>query len=141
MTDGTVEVMVMVEARSAQQSNHSINYSRRVRHGLGSPRGPIFRRRGSPFRKTLSKAASASALSDPDDDDDTTWPTLTTHGIPGEYPVGHVEHAADDSSVVAVVSPWVILSDFGSAFAMGAVGGTIWHGIKGARNSPRVSCS
>jgi mitochondrial import inner membrane translocase subunit TIM17 len=36
-------------------------------------------------------------------------------------------------------SPWVILSDFGSAFAMGAVGGTIWHGIKGARNSPRVS--
>lgn len=41
--------------------------------------------------------------------------------------------------LVAVVSPWVILSDFGSAFAMGAVGGTIWHGIKGARNSPRVS--
>ena len=36
------------------------------------------------------------------------------------------------------ISPWVILSDFGSAFAMGAVGGTIWHGIKGARNSPRV---
>lgn len=34
-------------------------------------------------------------------------------------------------------SPWVILSDFGGAFAMGAVGGTVWHGIKGARNSPR----
>ncbi|KAI5474938.1 mitochondrial import inner membrane translocase subunit TIM17 [Pseudohyphozyma bogoriensis] len=33
--------------------------------------------------------------------------------------------------------PWVILNDFGGAFAMGAVGGTIWHGIKGARNSPR----
>ena len=35
-------------------------------------------------------------------------------------------------------SPWVILSDFGGAFAMGAIGGGIWHGIKGARNSPRV---
>ena len=37
---------------------------------------------------------------------------------------------------INVQSPWVILSDFGSAFAMGAVGGTIWHGIKGFRNSP-----
>ena len=37
-------------------------------------------------------------------------------------------------------SPWVVLSDFGGAFSMGAVGGSIWHGIKGARNSPRV-CS
>ena len=35
-------------------------------------------------------------------------------------------------------SPWVVLSDFGAAFAMGAVGGGLWHGIKGARNSPRV---
>jgi hypothetical protein len=35
-------------------------------------------------------------------------------------------------------SPWVILNDFGGAFAMGAIGGGIWHGIKGARNSPRV---
>lgn len=33
--------------------------------------------------------------------------------------------------------PYVILNDFGGAFAMGALGGTIWHGIKGARNSPR----
>ncbi|EQL03698.1 mitochondrial inner membrane translocase subunit [Ophiocordyceps sinensis CO18] len=32
--------------------------------------------------------------------------------------------------------PWVILNDFGGAFAMGAVGGTVWHGIKGFRNSP-----
>ena len=37
------------------------------------------------------------------------------------------------------LSPWVILNDFGAAFSMGAVGGGIWHGIKGARNSPRVS--
>ena len=36
-------------------------------------------------------------------------------------------------------SPWVILNDFGGAFSMGAVGGGIWYGIKGARNSPRVS--
>lgn len=39
---------------------------------------------------------------------------------------------------VQIRSPWVILNDFGGAFAMGAVGGGIWHGIKGARNSPRV---
>lgn len=39
---------------------------------------------------------------------------------------------------VQIHSPWVILNDFGGAFAMGAVGGGIWHGIKGARNSPRV---
>ncbi|KAL2133494.1 hypothetical protein VTI74DRAFT_2259 [Chaetomium olivicolor] len=32
--------------------------------------------------------------------------------------------------------PWVILNDFGGAFCMGAVGGTIWHGVKGFRNSP-----
>ncbi|KAI0295844.1 hypothetical protein B0F90DRAFT_1669977 [Multifurca ochricompacta] len=38
---------------------------------------------------------------------------------------------------VTARSPWVILNDFGGAFAMGAVGGGIWHGIKGARNSPR----
>jgi import inner membrane translocase subunit TIM17 len=38
-------------------------------------------------------------------------------------------------------SPWVILNDFGGAFSMGAVGGGIWYGIKGARNSPRVRLS
>ncbi|KAG5366456.1 Mitochondrial import inner membrane translocase subunit TIM17 [Yarrowia sp. B02] len=32
--------------------------------------------------------------------------------------------------------PIVIVNDFGGAFAMGIVGGTIWHGIKGFRNSP-----
>ena len=42
---------------------------------------------------------------------------------------------------VQIFSPWVILNDFGGAFAMGAVGGGIWHGIKGARNSPRVCYS
>lgn len=35
--------------------------------------------------------------------------------------------------------PYVILSDIGGAWSMGAVGGTIWHGIKGARNAPKGS--
>jgi len=44
--------------------------------------------------------------------------------------MSHADHTRDPC-------PWVILNDFGGAFAMGAVGGGIWHGIKGARNSPR----
>lgn len=32
--------------------------------------------------------------------------------------------------------PFVALSDFGGAFCMGAIGGSVWHGIKGYRNSP-----
>ncbi|CAE6417208.1 unnamed protein product [Rhizoctonia solani] len=34
-------------------------------------------------------------------------------------------------------SPYVILNETGSGFAIGAIGGGIWHGIKGARNAPR----
>lgn len=37
--------------------------------------------------------------------------------------------------------PIVILNDFGGAFSMGVIGGTIWHGLKGFRNSPIVSSS
>jgi import inner membrane translocase subunit TIM17 len=33
--------------------------------------------------------------------------------------------------------PHRIIDDMGSAFAMGAVGGTVWHFFKGVRNSPR----
>ncbi|CAG8590764.1 994_t:CDS:2 [Ambispora gerdemannii] len=33
--------------------------------------------------------------------------------------------------------PYVILNDTGAAFAMGAIGGGIWHMVKGAKNSPR----
>ena len=33
--------------------------------------------------------------------------------------------------------PYRILDDVGGAFAMGAVGGSIWHFVKGYRNSPR----
>ncbi|KAK1764104.1 Tim17/Tim22/Tim23/Pmp24 family-domain-containing protein [Phialemonium atrogriseum] len=32
--------------------------------------------------------------------------------------------------------PFVVLNDFGGAFCMGAIGGSVWHGIKGFRNSP-----
>lgn len=33
--------------------------------------------------------------------------------------------------------PHRIIDDMGGAFGMGAIGGTIWHFIKGARNSPQ----
>ncbi|ORY33263.1 Tim17-domain-containing protein [Rhizoclosmatium globosum] len=33
--------------------------------------------------------------------------------------------------------PYIIVYDIGAAFAMGAIGGSIWHGFKGYRNSPR----
>ncbi|KDR75077.1 hypothetical protein GALMADRAFT_140626 [Galerina marginata CBS 339.88] len=44
--------------------------------------------------------------------------------------MSHADHTRDPC-------PWVVLNDFGGAFSMGAVGGGIWYGIKGARNSPR----
>ncbi|KAF7361935.1 Tim17-domain-containing protein [Mycena venus] len=44
--------------------------------------------------------------------------------------MAHADHTRDPC-------PWVILNDFGGAFSMGAVGGGIWYGIKGSRNSPR----
>ena len=61
------------------------------------------------------------------------WPTLTTQEI-----LGALLSNGTLSYYQLSTSPWVILSDFGAAFAMGAVGGGLWHGIKGARNSPRV---
>ena len=33
--------------------------------------------------------------------------------------------------------PHRILDDIGGAFSMGAIGGGLWHSIKGARNSPK----
>eukprot|EP00043_Microstomoeca_roanoka_P025226 m.8025 g.8025 ORF g.8025 m.8025 type:complete len:154 (-) comp5354_c0_seq2:267-728(-) len=33
--------------------------------------------------------------------------------------------------------PWRILDDCGGAFAMGAIGGSVWHGVKGYRSAPR----
>lgn len=35
--------------------------------------------------------------------------------------------------------PWRILDDAGGAFAMGAICGTAWHGVRGYRTGPRVS--
>lgn len=34
-------------------------------------------------------------------------------------------------------SPYRILEDCGTAFAMGAIGGSLWHSLKGFKNSPR----
>lgn len=31
------------------------------------------------------------------------------------------------------------MEDAGGAFAMGGIGGSLWHGIKGFKNSPRVT--
>ena len=42
----------------------------------------------------------------------------------------NVEHAREPC-------PDRILDDVGGAFSMGAIGGTLWHFVKGARNSPR----
>ncbi|TPX31996.1 hypothetical protein SmJEL517_g04805 [Synchytrium microbalum] len=33
--------------------------------------------------------------------------------------------------------PYVIINDCGGAFAMGSIGGALWHSFKGYRNSPR----
>ncbi|KND02515.1 protein transporter TIM17 [Spizellomyces punctatus DAOM BR117] len=33
--------------------------------------------------------------------------------------------------------PYSIVNDVGVGFCMGAIGGTVWHGFKGYRNSPR----
>eukprot|EP00808_Paulinella_micropora_P018850 g2604.t1 len=33
--------------------------------------------------------------------------------------------------------PHRIVDDAGSAFAMGAIGGSVWHGVKGLKNSPK----
>lgn len=45
------------------------------------------------------------------------------------YIASEMDHSRDPC-------PWVTLSDFGGAFCMGAIGGSLWHGIKGFRNSP-----
>ena len=36
-------------------------------------------------------------------------------------------------------SPWRIVDDCGGAFSMGAIGGSLFHGIVGMRNAPKVS--
>eukprot|EP00124_Ichthyophonus_hoferi_P001077 Ihof_evm17s49 gene=Ihof_evmTU17s49 len=41
-----------------------------------------------------------------------------------------------DSEMMRNPCPYRILDDFGGAFAMGAIGGAIWHAGKGYKNSP-----
>jgi hypothetical protein len=36
------------------------------------------------------------------------------------------------------LSPWRIVDDCGGAFALGAIGGTLFHSIKGFRHAPSV---
>jgi len=40
-------------------------------------------------------------------------------------------------SFFSFLSPHRIYADAGSAFAMGLIGGSIFHGIKGFRNAPK----
>lgn len=87
-------------------------------------------------------------------------PSLLPSALPPSFPRNSVlstsnrtmDHSRDPC-------PWVIINDFGGAFSMGvsrhpvlppgilsfciddiqAVGGAVWHGVKGFRNSPAVS--
>jgi hypothetical protein len=36
-------------------------------------------------------------------------------------------------------SPWRIVDDCGGAFALGTIGGTLFHSIKGFRHAPSVT--
>ena len=45
---------------------------------------------------------------------------------------------ANSSFFWLLCSPWRILDDTGAAFAMGAIGGSVYHAIKGYTNSPEV---
>jgi hypothetical protein len=42
---------------------------------------------------------------------------------------------------IGIFSPWRIVDDCGGAFALGAVGGTFFHSIKGFRHAPSVKSS
>jgi hypothetical protein len=71
-------------------------------------------------------------------------PATPSHHVPRRphpRPMVRTPSLTLPSPVEADPSPWVILNDFGGAFSMGAIGGGIWHGIKGARNSPKVRCA
>jgi len=40
--------------------------------------------------------------------------------------------------IIILFSPWRIVDDCGGAFALGAIGGTLFHSIKGFRHAPSV---
>ena len=58
-----------------------------------------------------------------------------------KYLLSSAERALDCLRAMSVQErdpcPHRILDDIGGAFSMGAIGGGVWHSIKGARNSPR----
>ncbi len=39
---------------------------------------------------------------------------------------------------IVLFSPWRIVDDCGGAFALGTIGGTLFHSIKGFRHAPSV---
>jgi hypothetical protein len=43
-----------------------------------------------------------------------------------------------DFRFFSIDSPWRIVDDCGGAFALGAIGGTLFHSIKGFRHAPSV---
>jgi len=43
-----------------------------------------------------------------------------------------------DINLLSPFSPYRIVDDCGGAFSMGAIGGSIFHGIAGIRNAPKV---
>jgi hypothetical protein len=61
------------------------------------------------------------------------FPTSKNPYSPDLPPLPSTSHIMDHSRDPC---PWVALSDFGGAFCMGAIGGAVWHGVKGFRNSP-----
>ena len=52
----------------------------------------------------------------------------------------HEEIFLVDTRLV-ICSPWRIVDDCGGAFALGAIGGTFFHSIKGFRHAPSVRTS
>lgn len=66
-------------------------------------------------------------------------------GSPGKYEVkgsseiGIIRVKRFDSLIILCLifsSPWRIVDDCGGAFAMGAIGGSLFQAIKGFRNAP-----
>ncbi|GFS26358.1 mitochondrial import inner membrane translocase subunit TIM17 [Elysia marginata] len=55
-----------------------------------------------------------------------------------QYPdLNQMDYAMWDSyAEVYMGCPWRIMEDCGGAFSMGAIGGSLFHGIKGFRNAP-----
>eukprot|EP00730_Choanoeca_flexa_P000481 TRINITY_DN10214_c0_g2_i2.p2 TRINITY_DN10214_c0_g2~~TRINITY_DN10214_c0_g2_i2.p2 ORF type:complete len:174 (+),score=20.29 TRINITY_DN10214_c0_g2_i2:75-596(+) len=45
-------------------------------------------------------------------------------------------HPEEEQSFQREPCPWRILDDCGGAFAMGSIGGAVWHGVKGYSNGP-----